>query len=146
MSAKLNDKNKVFLDTSILVYQFDKTNPKKQLKAQKLIESTLLNQTAVISTQVVQEFFNVALKKFNTNINPTDVDLIIQDLLDSLCEHKPSISFYQRAVSLFAKNSLSFYDALIIQAAIDLDCSVLYSEDLQHNQQFGSIKIINPFL
>jgi predicted nucleic acid-binding protein len=145
MSAKISHKNKVFLDTNIIIYQFDKSNPEKCLIAQKLIEETLLLQTSVISTQVVQEFLNVALKKFSTSINSKDVDMIINDLLEPLCMHKPNINFYLKAISLHSKYSLSFYDALIIQAAIDLGCDILYSEDLQDNQIFDGLRIVNPF-
>jgi predicted nucleic acid-binding protein len=134
-----------FLDTNVLVYQFDRTNSTKQSTAQDLIKELILENKVVISSQVVQEFINVALKKFDTQIPTHEVQLVIDDLLMPLCAHVPSRDFYKKAVGLFSSNSLNFYDALIIQAAIDLECNILFSEDLQDGQLFGNLQVINPF-
>jgi predicted nucleic acid-binding protein len=141
----MSAKTRTFLDTNILVYQFDLSSPTKQKQAIRLINELLTEGSAAISSQVVQEFLNVALKKFSTQLPTTELDAVMDDILVPLCSHYPSIEFYQRALKLFSTNSLNLYDALIIQAAIDLGCDILYSEDLQDGQQFGKLRIVNPF-
>lgn len=140
----MSDK-KSFLDTNILVYQFDRSNPAKQLTAQELIKRLMSEDKALISSQVVQEFIHVALKKFEIQVPAHEIYLVIDNLLQPLCSHTPSVEFYRKAMSLFSSNSLDFYDALIVQAALDLGCATLYSEDLQDGQRFGKLQIINPF-
>lgn len=136
---------KVFFDTNILVYQHHRKEPKKQKLVQNIIEQHMLGGTAVISTQVVQEFINVALNKFETSIPVNELKLIIEKQLRLLCKHYPSLDFYERALVLYDYNSLNFYDALIIQAALDINCDTLYSEDLQDGQKFGNLTVRNPF-
>jgi predicted nucleic acid-binding protein len=138
-------KARVFLDTNILVYQFDYSAPIKQRRAEKLVGQSILEETAVISSQVVQEFMNVALKKFSTPLSVEDLESVMA-ILRPLCAHVPTFDFYERALKLYALNSISFYGALIIQAAMDLRCSLLYSEDLQEGRQFESLTIKNPFI
>jgi predicted nucleic acid-binding protein len=70
----------------------------------------------------------------------------MSDMLEPLCAHTPTFEFYERALKLSAQNSLGFYDTLIIQAAMDLRCNILYSEDLQDNQRFGTLVVRNPFV
>jgi predicted nucleic acid-binding protein len=138
-------KDNVFFDTNVLVYQFDKTAPKKQRQAIELIERYGFDGRAMISTQVAQEFMNVALKGFAIKLTPTELELVIDDLLKPLCAHSPNFDFYRRALRLCASNSISFYDSLIVQAALDCGCVKLYSEDMQDGQQLDSLTIINPF-
>ena len=145
MTSLLPTKGKVFLDTNILVYQFDHTHPAKQKMAQQLVAEALLGERAVISSQVIQEFMNVAVGKFSTKLSSDELRLVMANVLQPLWAHVPSYEFYERALGLQTANSLSFYDALIVQAAIDLGCTLLYSEDLQAGQQFGSLVIQNPF-
>jgi predicted nucleic acid-binding protein len=137
--------NKIFLDTNVLVYQFDRSAPSKLQRAEQIIGQSILEETAVISSQVVQEFMNVALKKFNTPLPAEDLESVMA-VLRPLCAHVPSFDFYERTLKLYKSNSISFYDASIIQAAIDLGCSLLYSEDLQDGRQFGKLTIKNPFV
>lgn len=135
----------VFLDTNILVYQFDRTNHGKRERAIELIKSHLTDGSAVISTQVVQEFMNVALGKFAKKISGSQLQLLMDELLKPLCAHFPTFDFYERSLRLFASDSLSLYDALIVQAALDLRCSTLYTEDLQDGRKIRSLEIRNPF-
>lgn len=139
-------KDKVFFDTNVLVYQFDRSTPSKQSRAEELIEHCILEKRAAISSQVVQEFMNVALSKFAVKLSAQELEQVMFTLLKPLCSHTPTFEFYQRTLKLYASHSLSFYDALIIQAAMDLGCRTLYSEDLQDGQRFGTITVKNPFI
>ena len=95
-------KNGVFFDTNVLVYQFDKTAPRKQKQAIELIERYGFDGKAVISTQVAQEFMNVALRGFAVKLLPIELELVVDDLLKPLCAHSPNFDFYQRAIRLCA--------------------------------------------
>src|SRR5665213_1468434 len=114
----MTTKGSVFFDTNVLVYQFDKTAPKKQKLAIELIEQYGFDGNSIISTQVAQEFMNVALKGFTIRMLPTELELVIDNLLKPLCVHSPDFEFYKRALKLCASNSMNFYDALIVQAAL----------------------------
>ncbi len=89
---------------------------------------------------------NVALSKFAVKLSAQELEQVMFMLLKPLCSHTPTFEFYQRTLKLYASHSLSFYDALIIQAAMDLGCRTLYSEDLQDGQRFGTITVKNPFI
>jgi predicted nucleic acid-binding protein len=138
-------KKKAFLDTNILVYQFDHSAPQKQKQAVELIRRLLLEERVLISSQVAQEFINVALKKFKSQLPVNRLQSVMLDLIKPLCAHYTNFDFYERAIQLYDTNSLNFYDAMIIQAALDLNCDLLYSEDLQDGQRFGKLTILNPF-
>jgi predicted nucleic acid-binding protein len=138
-------KDKVFFDANILVYQFDMSVPVKQRRAVDLVERSILEKRAFISSQVGQEFMNVALSKFAVKLSAKELEQVMSVLLKPLCAHVPNFDFYQRTLKLFVSHPLGFYDALIIQAAMDLECKMLYSEDLQDGQRFGALTIKNPF-
>lgn len=124
---------------------YDQTATGKRTQSQALVRQHFKAETATISTQVIQEFLNVAVKKFRTSLSNDILEQLIDELFDPMCRHAPDSLFYKRVLQLHTAHSLSFYDAMIIQAAIDTDCTTLYSEDLQQGQKFGLLEIINPF-
>jgi predicted nucleic acid-binding protein len=134
-----------FVDTNIFVYAFDETDPYKAQKARALLTDLTSSGKGRISTQVIQEFCNVALKKSITPLKASDTRKIVRELLVPFLAHQPDGPFYLRVLETFERYSLSFYDAAIVQAANDLDCSVLYSEDMQTGARYGSVRIVNPF-
>ena len=134
-----------FLDTNIFVYSFDETAPQKQQTARSLIRNALGTQRGVISSQVVQEFLNVALRKFVQPMTIAESRDYMTVTLLPLCRHYPSAPFYDRALRLKEVTGFSFYDSLIITAAVDTGCSTLLSEDLQDGRTVQGIKIVNPF-
>lgn len=136
---------KFFLDTNIVVYTFDVRAPKKKERAKELVEQALRTHEGVVSTQVVQEFLNVATTKFTIPLKLSDAQQYLQDVLSPLCFVFPSIDLYRQALVLQQDTQYSFYDALIIGGALQAGCETLYSEDLQHGQQIRGLKILNPF-
>lgn len=133
----------VFLDTNVLVYAYDTRDEVKYRRIDTFLRPLLSRDGVVISSQVLQEFCNVFLGKLA--MTPADLVEIIDSLLGGLVAHTPSTPYYKRAILLRHRYHLSFYDALIIQAALDLGCETLYSEDLQDGQKFGKLTIKNPF-
>ena len=138
--------DKYFLDTNVFVYSFDPDAPQKQIIAKRLIQSALADGNGLISYQVVQEFLNVATRKFVKPLSLTDCQEYLQTVLNPLCSVFVTIELYQMALKMRDRYNYSFYDSLIIAAAIDAGCSRLYSEDLQHNQRISGLIILNPFL
>lgn len=134
-----------FVDTNIFVYAHDQTDPHKARVARQLLIELTDSNTGRISTQVIQEFCNVALRKSATPLRPADVRNIVRELLTPLLSHQPDASFYNRVLETYERYSISFYDAAIIQAANDLHCAILYSEDLQAGAQYGDVRVVNPF-
>lgn len=132
-----------FIDTNVLVYAYDSRDPVKRDIARSLIRKLLAGKGA-ISTQVVQEFCSVALHP-KKPLTGDDIELVFEEVLLVLLQHVPSADFYRRALKLCRYEQLSFYDALIVQAAIDLGCQTLYSEDLQAGRVYGSLSVKNPF-
>jgi len=134
-----------FIDTNVFVYAHDLTDARKSQIARDLLIKLSTTQSGCISTQVIQEFCNVALRKSLTPLKPEDVRAIIRELLTPLLAHQPDASFYLRTLETYDRYSLSFYDAAIVQAAIDLNCKAIYSEDMQAGAKYGTVTIINPF-
>jgi predicted nucleic acid-binding protein len=137
---------KFFLDTNVLVYSFDRDDPLKRDRAASLIAEALEKSRGVISTQVVQEFLNAALRKFSKPLSHPDAQRYLTVVLEPLCAAFVSIELFHRAIEISARWKYPFYDALIIASALEAGCSILYSEDLQHGQNIGPLRIVNPFL
>jgi len=138
--------DRFFLDTNIFVYSFDRGAGAKARRAAQLIREALATQKGVISYQVVQEFFNVALKRFAQPMQAADAGQYLSAVFRPLLAVHPSPALYAEALFLHAQSGLCWYDSLIVSAAIQARCEVLFSEDLQHGQRFGTLQVRNPFV
>jgi predicted nucleic acid-binding protein len=138
-------KDKYFIDTNIFVYSFDLNDKTKQTVACNLIRYALREQTGCISSQVIQEFLNVSSKKFDPPLSRKDSLQYLNTVLAPLCEIFTSVDLYRQTIETSERWKYSFYDSMIITAAILSNCSILYSEDMQHNQNIQSLTILNPF-
>lgn len=134
-----------FLDTNVLVYTFDRRDPAKQARARALVERALETGDGVISFQVVQEFLNVALHKFERPLDAADAVRYLREVLHPLCAVFSSLALYEHAISLQRRWRFGFFDSLIIAAALEAGCKTLHSEDLQDGQEVESLRIVNPF-
>ena len=139
----MNDR--FFLDTNIFIYTFDDREPEKQNKAQELVSEALTHRRGCISFQVVQEFLNVATQKFSKPLSESDALVYLDRVLGPLFEVLPTFDLYRNAIGIAARWKYSFYDSVIIAAAIQSECQVLYSEDLQHGQNVEGLSVVNPF-
>ena len=135
-----------FLDTNILVYALDRNEPAKQRIAEQLIGDALGKRRGIISTQVVQEFISLALRKFERPMTVAECGEYLQAVLLPLCRHFPSISTCGRALLIVQETGYTFYDALILTAAIESGCHTLLTEDLQHGRVVQGVTILNPFV
>jgi len=139
-------KDKFFIDTNILVYSFDASSPVKQNISQEMIKKALGDQVGCISSQVIQEFLNVSSKKFKPALSSEDCLKYLNTVLSPLCEIFTSIDLYRATIEISERWKYSFYDSMIITAALQTNCGILYSEDLQHKQKVQTLTIINPFI
>ncbi len=135
-----------FLDTNIFVYTFDLQVPKKAKRAENLVADALETGVGMISFQVAQEFVAVARKPFRAPMSFEEIERYWHTTLRPLLSVHSSASLFIRALDLTRRDQLSWYDSLIVAAAIQGDCEVLYSEDMQHGRRFGDLVIQNPFL
>jgi predicted nucleic acid-binding protein len=135
-----------FLDTNIFVYSFDRSAAAKAQRAAQLIREALTTQKGVVSYEVVQEFFNVALGRFAQPMKAADAGQYLSTVFRPLLAVHSSQALFAEALHLHAQSGLSWYDALIVSAAIQAGCELLYTEDLQHGQRFGGLQVRNPFL
>jgi len=138
--------DRFFLDTNIFVYSFDQIALVKAQKAAQLIRKALTTQKGIISYQVVQEFFNVALKRFSKPMRLSDAEQYLGTVFRPLLSVHSSQALYAESLHFQAQNKLSWYDSLIVSAAIQAQCEILFTEDLQHGQRFGRLRVENPFL
>ena len=143
----MKDDELVFLDTNIFVYAFLASEPRKRAKAVELIETCLGSGRGSISYQVVQEFANVARKKFATRLSADDCKAFIDAAMQPLNRVASSTSLIHTALDLQEELKYSFYDCLMLAAALQTGSQTLYTEDLQHWQLVrGVLRIVNPFL
>jgi predicted nucleic acid-binding protein len=129
---------KQFFDTNILVYAFASNDP-RSARAESLIA-----EGGFIGVQVLNEFTNVTRRKLRWQWKQIEASLaVIEELFGPVAPLTKAIN--ARAVQLAREHELSVYDALIVAAAHDAGCGLLFSEDLQHGQKFGALTVENPF-
>lgn len=134
-----------FLDTNIFVYSFDPSAPQKSARASELIRQAVRSRNGIVSYQVVQEFFNVAFRRFARPMTAAEAEQYLATTFRPLMAINSSAALYVEAFRLTSRYNLSWYDSLVVAAAIEGAAQLLYSEDLQHGQEFGNLSIENPF-
>lgn len=134
-----------FIDTNVFVYSFDDRQPDKQERSRALIQEGLKTGMGMISTQVIQEFLNVATHKFSVPLKIEHRTLYLRQVLNPLCQVYPDLPLYENSLEIQAETRYSFYDSLILASALQGGCDLLYSEDMQAGQEVRGIKIINPY-
>lgn len=138
-------KDRFFLDTNVFIYSFDGTVIDKAQRAKQLIGEALESKNGCIGTQVIQEFLNLAIRKFEKPLSVKDCKKYLQKVLFPLCEVYPDPDLYENALDIQSTTGYSFYDSMIIAAAKKGNCNLIYSEDLQDGHSIQGVKIINPF-
>lgn len=134
---------KAFVDTNILIYAHDRSAGIKHTHANRLIQSLWHSGTGVLSTQVLQELCINLRRKVSPALPVDQVRALLQDYLAWEVVVNDAESALH-ALDLEIKYRISFWDALILQAAEDSGAGLLYSEDLGDKQRYGSIHVINP--
>jgi len=142
----MNDEsNRQFLDTNILVYAHDQSAGKKQAIASQLLTSLWQSRLGCVSIQVLQEFFVTVTRKTAVPLSVADASFIISQM-GQWPVHSPNVKDLLDAVQIQQRYQLSFWDALIIRSAEQLNCAIVWSEDLHDGQFYGRVQVKNPFL
>ncbi|MCC7202357.1 MAG: PIN domain-containing protein [Nitrospirae bacterium] len=136
--------DRLFFDTNILVYAFDKSDTEKHNISARLIKTAFENRNGHISTQVLQEFFVVTTQKIEKTLTINEARDIINDfpvwtVVDT------NLQVILQAIEVMKEYHLSFRDSLIVCTAKVAGCNIIYTEDLSHQQIIGNTRIINPY-
>ncbi len=136
--------DRAFFDTNVLVYAFDNGEPVKSVVAKKLIHDFGSDGNLVLSTQVLQELYVTLTKTGRAMLTREDAEEIVNDFAEFplLQVDKNIIS---RAMKRHQSKVFSFWDALIVETALQSGCSQLLSEDMQDGLEIDSLRIRNPF-
>jgi predicted nucleic acid-binding protein len=133
-----------FVDTNILVYAEDRGAKAKHEAARDLIVELWDQRSGVLSVQVLQEFYVNVTRKLKKPLTSAKALQIVEEYLTwTVVENTGRL--LTSAIDLQLKAQLSFWDAMVVQAAIDAGCDKLYSEDMNAGQRFGPLVIVNPF-
>jgi predicted nucleic acid-binding protein len=135
-----------FLDTNVLIYQFDRKALQKRAIARDIVADALTTNSALISFQGVQETLNVITRKLPIPMAEPDVQDVLNNILLPLMRVMPSAALYADALRVAQRYQFSFYDSLIVAAAQSAGCKRLLSEDMQHGQVIDGLRIVNPFI
>jgi len=136
--------DKCFVDTNILVYAHDRGAGAKQEAARSLIERLWISGDGALSTQVLQELCVNLRRKATHPLSIDETKKLIQDYSTWEIVVNTAESTIE-ALAIELRYKISFWDALIVQAAATSGATVLYSEDLSDRQEYGSVKVVNPF-
>jgi predicted nucleic acid-binding protein len=150
-----------FLDTNVLVYSFDDSEPAKRARARELIATALTDRNATISYQVVQEFLNVATGAFASPMNRDQAATYLRDVLMPLSSVWPSRSLFALALDIQLETGYGFYDSLIVAGAVEAGCGRLLTHPpgpgttvpgrhttapgLEPGREVRGVRIVDPF-
>ena len=135
----------VFVDTHVLVYWRDDSDPVKQSRAEDWIAYLGHGRAARISFQVLQELYTTLTRKVRPAFDAEEAGAIVRDLA-ALQPVAVDMTILERAWRIQERYFLSWWDALIVSAAQVCACSALLTEDLQHGQLLGQVRVIDPFV
>jgi len=135
--------DKYFVDTNILIYAHDRSAGLKHDLARQLLERLWISGQGVLSTQVLQEVCINLRRKIARPLPVDEIRRLLQDYLSWEIVVNTPESVLQ-ALEIEVRYKISFWDALVLQAAESAGAAVLYSEDLAAGQKYGPIQVINP--
>ena len=136
--------DKQFVDTNILFYAHDTSSGTKHKQAKTLIQSLWDSRTGSLSIQVLQEFYYVSTRKLARPLPGTEASQIITSL-GKWHVHSPKVEDVLGAIRVQERYDISFWDAMIVHSANQLECGILWSEDLNAGQVYQQVRVQNPF-
>jgi predicted nucleic acid-binding protein len=131
-----------FIDTNVLVYAHEGGAGAKHDRAVDLLARLFEDASGALSIQVLSEFYSIATRKLA--MKSEEAEEVISDL-GTWIVHRPGHADLLKASRLHRRHKISWWDALVLNSAIELGCSVLWTEDLADGQRFGSVIVRNPF-
>ncbi|MDP2871215.1 MAG: PIN domain-containing protein [Bacillota bacterium] len=135
---------RLFLDTNVLVYAHDSSAGMKHSQAKQVIQSLWDSRDGCLSIQVLQEFYVAVTRKVRSPLSATHARQVVSDL-STWALHSPTAGDIMNAIDIQQESGLSFWDAMIIQSALQLGATCILSEDLNPGQRLRGIVVVNPF-
>jgi predicted nucleic acid-binding protein len=133
-----------FVDTNVLVYAEDRDAGRKHEIARELVVTLWNDRSGVLSVQVLQELYVTLIRKVRRPLAPARAAEIVREYLTWRVVDNDG-DLLVAAMGLQQRATLSFWDALVVEAASAAGCERLYSEDLNPRQRFGAVEVVNPF-
>jgi predicted nucleic acid-binding protein len=135
---------KAFVDTNVLIYAHDESAADKNKRAVELIGLLWAERRGVLSTQVLQEFAVNLRKRTRVSLSLDETKRRVENFLKwEVVTNVPRSIF--RSLEIEERHNISFWDAMILQAAESANCEVLYSEDFAHGREYEGVLVVNPF-
>jgi predicted nucleic acid-binding protein len=134
---------RTFLDSNILVYADDESEPVKKRIAIEIVKNHMRQRNAVVSLQVLQEYFVTVTRKLHLEVETARAQV---EFFSGFSVAAPSVRDILGAIDLHRFHGFSYWDALILRMAKQSGCRILLSEDLQHGRVVDGVEIVNPFL
>ena len=132
---------KCFIDSNLIIYLYAGDN---DIKRNTLLSMLDIENESFISQQVINETCNILIKKFN--LKKRSVEKVVLELSEAFGILKATLKTTLKTLELHQKFKYSFWDSMILATAIENNCNIVYSEDMQHGQKIGNkLTIINPF-
>jgi len=138
--------DRIFFDTNTVVYLFDSSEKEKHFRINELLSEYIGKISVCISSQVINEFISITTGRIKNPIRFEKQKEILKFLKIIFIISPLTVDTSLTAVDLKQKYRFSYWDSLILASALENACSLIYSEDMQHNQIIeGKLRIINPF-
>ncbi len=134
-------RGRVFVDTNVIAYRFDGSEPDKQARAEMVLGQ---DEDFVVSTQVMLELHSVLTRRLAPRWSATDARAVLDDLA-KLHVVTADARLVLRAAATSERHQLSVWDAMIVEAAVESGCSELWSEDLATDSHIRGVLVVNPF-
>jgi predicted nucleic acid-binding protein len=131
-----------FIDTNVLIYAHDGGAGRKHSQAVELLVRLLEEGAGALSLQVLSEFYSAATRKLG--IKSSEAEEVIRDLAGWTI-HRPGHADLLKSAQLHRRHKIAWRDALIVNSAVELGCTLLWTEDLADGQRYGSVTVRNPF-
>ena len=136
--------DRTFIDTNILVYAYDIDEPVKQARAREILKQGIEGETAVLSVQVIGEFFTVVTKRIPNPLSAEEAEQVL-DLLSILPVIDLDFRMVRHAIEIHRQHGIAYWDALIVTAAHRAECTQILTEDLNAGQSYEGVTVVNPF-
>lgn len=131
-----------FVDSNVFVYADDRRAGAKRDRARKLIREVMEARTGVLSLQVLQEYFAVTTRKLGISAAAARRRVEVLSRLDVVIL---GVEDVLAAIDLHRLHGFAIWDALVVRAALNAGCRILYSEDLQDGRRIDGLEVVNPF-
>jgi len=135
----------VFVDSNVLVYSQDASRPSKRQRAREWLEALWASQAGRLSFRVLFEFYVVVTRKRQPAMPAPQARAIAEELA-TWSPVRPSVALARSAWSIEDRYGATWWDALIVAAALESGARFLLTEDMQEGQEFGGVRVLNPFV